>query len=364
MKTWFLAVMFAAAPASAGNIWITMHDGSREFVAELGPKGPVTALAHASTMAFGESATQIAVVSYDQAAAQNQLRVLDKQTRALVATWPVPTTPVSLLSGAAPDIVLLDDTAYLLTHATNFSPGFQYTRNERGGGFNVVRIALRTGETRVLPLTDAFFNPRLCNYDGVPVVTDWAGYSVWRLAPDGKDMVSIIGRDEILAVLPAERAQRKHRTLPFSARADFVAVPGAGVFRLSMFGQLHRVIGPDLVALPAPFAALELGPAQDKELLLAVASKKGPAIAVVRRKQDKRTVAFVDAATLTVSWEQDLPQGARPWSMIAADPDAVFYVDSARHAVMRTDRSGTKVIRELPVNPRLDSAHLLSAGKP
>src|SRR5688500_19162088 len=112
MNTWLMALTVLVAPAaSAGNTWVTLHDGSRELVTELRPNGPVPVLAHATTMAFGESAAQVAIVSYDQAAAQNQLRLFDKQTRQLLATWPLPSTPVSLLSGAAPDVVLLDGTA-------------------------------------------------------------------------------------------------------------------------------------------------------------------------------------------------------------------------------------------------------------
>jgi hypothetical protein len=235
MKTWFMAaVMLAALPASAGNVWIALHDGTHELVTELGPEGPVTALTHAHTTLFGESSTQIALVSYDNATAQSLFRLIDKQTRQLLATWPVPTTPVALLSGAAPDIVLGPDTAYLLTHAGTLTPGSAYTRNARGGGFNVVRSALRTGDTQVL----------------------------------------------------------------------------------------------------------------------------------LRREQGKRILAFVDAAKLTVMWQRELPPGTSAWSMVAADADAVIYIDTEKAALMKTSRDGTAKLRELPASPRFSSAHVLSAGVP
>src|SRR5688572_11986180 len=363
MKTWLMAALIASTPATAGNTWIMLHDGKNEQVTELRSNGAISALAQSNTLAFGESSTQIALVSYEQAAAQNQLRVLDKRTRTLVVIWPVPATPVSLLSGAAPDIVLLDDVAYLLTHSTTLSGGTQHTRNERGGRFNVVRIELRTGEVAVLPLGDAFANPRLSNYDGVPVVTDWAGYAVWRLAPGGKEMTSVIGPDELSDILPAERTDQARRNLPYNARADYVAVPGAGVFRMSKFGLLHRVAGPDLAPLPAPHASIALGPAQYNERLLAVTSEKGPAIAVVRNTQEKRTLAFIDAATLDVVWERELPSGISPASMVPAGPNSVLYIDHEKGTLLRTTRDGTAVVRNLPSSRYYNGARILSAGK-
>jgi hypothetical protein len=363
MNSWLMALaLLVVSAASAGNTWITLHDGTRELVTELGPGGPVTVLAHANTMAFGESPTQVAIVSYDQAAAQNQLRLFDKQTRQLLATWPLPATPVSLLSGAAPDVVLLDGTAYVLTHATTLAASTALTRNARGGSFNVVKVALRTGEIAALPLNNEFFNPRLCNFGGVPVVTDWAGYAVWRLAPGGREMTAVIGTQHLSDILPAERTDQARRTMPYNARADSVAVPRAGVFRLSKFGLLHRIAGPDLEPLPAPHDSLALGPAQNKELLLAVTSAKGPAIAVVRRDQDKRTLAFIDASTLSVSWERELSPGVSVWSMAAAGPDAVIYIDKEKRALMQLTRDGTSVLTELPAERRYESAHIISAG--
>jgi hypothetical protein len=365
MKNWLIfLVMLVPLPAAAGNIWITMHDGAHELVTELAPSGPVTVLTHANTMAFGESPAQVALVSYDKAAAQNQLRLFDKPTRQLLATWPLPTTPVSLLSGAAPDVVLVDGVAYVLTHSMALAANTSLARNERGGTFNVVKVALRTGETSVLPLSNEFFNPRLRNYDGVPVVTDWAGYAVWRLAPDGKEMISVIGQETLSDILPAERTDQARRTMPYTARADYVVVPRAGVFRLSKFGLLHRVAGTDLEPLAAPHASLALGPAQNKELLLAVTSAKGPAIAVVRRDQDKRTLAFIDAATLAVIWERELSPGVLVWSMAAAGPDAVICIDREKTALVRISRDGTSVLRELPPGRNYAGAHILSAGAP
>jgi hypothetical protein len=365
MNSWLMVLALVVAPAaSAANTWITLHDGKRELVTELTPGGPVTVLAHANTMAFGESPAQVAIVSYDQSAAQNQLRLFDKQTRQLLATWPLPATPVSLLSGAAPDVVLLDGAAYVLTHSTTLAVNTPLTRNERGGTFNVVKVALRTGDIAVLPLNNEFFNPRLSNFGGVPVVTDWAGYAVWRLAPDGREMTAVIGAQQLSDILPAERTDQARRTMPYDARADSVAVPRAGVFRLSKFGVLHRIAGPDLEPLPAPHDSLALGPAQNKELLLAVTSAKGPAIAVVRRDQGKRTLAFIDAATLSVSWERELASGIHVWSMAAAGPDAVLYIDKEKLALVKLTRDGITVLRELPADRRYEGAEIISAGMP
>jgi hypothetical protein len=359
-----LLALLAALPASAGNVWLTLNDGKHELVKELGADGGlVTVLEHSFTVAFGESPTQIALISHDQAAAQNQLRVIAKETRQVLWIWPVAATPVQQASGPAPDIVLVEDAAYLLAHTMTLAANAAPVRNERGGMFNVLRIALRTGETTVLPLGKEFRNPRLANFDGVPLVTDWAGYAVWRLASDRNSMTSVIEEEHLADILRAERSDETRRKLPFSARADFVAVPGAGVFRMSRFGRLHRVAGAGLEPLPAPHASLDIGPAQNKEMLLAATSQKDPAIAVVRRTGATRTVTFIDALSLSTLWERELPQGASPWSMLAAGADTVLYIENRQGSLVRTSRDLTSVLRLLPAD-QVASSRVLSAGLP
>ncbi len=368
MRIWIVAAAafaaFDSAPAGAGDPWVTLRDGDQEQVVELRAQGSITVLKHHSTAVFGESPTQIAIAAYDTASRQYQLRIIDKHARQVRASWPLPLTPVRQLSGTAPDVVLLDDVAYVMTHAWSLAPGETLERNASGGTFNIVRITLRTGEIRVLPLKDTFANPRLANFDGVPVVMDWAGYSVARLSAHGEEMISVIARDELFSMLPDERAERQRRTLPFSARADYVAVPGAGIFRMSKFGVLQRVADARLAALTAPFASLPLGPAQFNERLLAATSSKGPAIAIVRNEQGRRTLVFVDARTLTESWRRELPPDVSPPSLAAGGPDAVVGIDAEKGALVRVSREDIEELRKLPAAESFGGSRILSAGAP
>jgi hypothetical protein len=350
MKTWMaVSALCAALPVAAGELWMTRHEGEIEYVTALASAGPETVdTQRAATLAFGESPARLLVASWNPDAAENQLRVIDKQTRQLIAIWPVPERPVSLLSGAAPDIVVLDEVAYLLSHSSDLVPGAVFVRNARGGTFNVVRIALRTGATHVLPLGDAFANPRLTNYLGIPVVTDWAGFAVWRLADDGAQMIAVVGQQELCDILPLERSDQARRILPYSARPDFVVVPGSGVFRLSSFGELHRITDARLAPLRPPHASLRLGPAQFQERLLAGFSRRGPAIVSVRNENQRRTLTFIDAATLEILWQRELPGGTRPWTVTATGVDAVVYIDAQERAIKLTDREETRVFRDLP----------------
>ena len=364
MKTWMVAsALCAVLPVAAGDLWMTRHEGEIEYITALASEGPETvATQTAATLAFGESPAQLLVISWNPAAVENQLRVIDKQTRQLIAIWPVPDRPVSLLSGAAHDIVVLDEVAYLLTHSSDVVPGAVLRRNARGGTFNVVRMALRTGATQVLPLGDAFANPRLSNYLGIPVVTDWAGFAVWRLADDGGEMIAVLGREELSDILSVERSAQAHRILPDSARPNFVVVPGSGVFRLSSFGELHRITDARLVPSRPPHASLRLGPAQFQERLLAGLSGRGPAIVSVRNENQRRTLTFIDAETVEILWQRELPAGTRPWTVTATGEDAVVYIDAQERAIKRTDREETRVLRDLPTGG--ESGQILSIATP
>jgi hypothetical protein len=366
MKSWFMVAAFAAlasATAAAGDPWVSIQDGDREAVVVLAPDHPVTVLRHETTALFGESAAHVALISYNTAAAQYQLRIIDKKSRQTLAAWPVPDTPVRNLSGAVPDIVLVDDAAFVLTHSGSLGAGATPVRNERGGFYNLARIALRTGRTTVLPIGDVVANPRLASFDGIPVITAWGGYSVLKLSADGEGVDTVIDRAKLFSQLPEERAERERRTLPFNARADYVAIPGGGIFRMSKLGVLQRVANEQLGALQPPFASLALGPAQFHERLLAMESSRGPAIAVVRREQDARALAVIDAATLTENWRRDLPLAVSSWSLVAAGNDALLGIDAEKSAVVRITRGGIETVGALPPGAH-HHARILSAGNP
>ena len=366
MKAWFMAAAFAAlasVTAAAGDYWVSIQDGDREAVVVLTPANHVTVLRHEATALFGESSAHVALISYNTAAAQCQLRIIDKKSRQTLAVWPVPDTPVRNLSGAIPDIVLVDDAAFVLTHSWPLSAGAKPVRNEHGGFYNLARIALRTGRTTLLPIGDVVANPRLASFDGIPVVTDWAGYSVLKLPADGEGVETVIDRETLFSQLPEEGAERERRTLPFNARADYVAIPGGGIFRMSKLGVLQRVADARLSALQPPFASLALGPAQFHERLLAMESSKGPAIAVTRREQDVRTLAVIDATTLTENWRRDLPHAVSSWSLVAAGDDALLGIDAENAAVVRITRGGIETVGALPPGAH-HHARILSAGNP
>jgi hypothetical protein len=366
MKSWIMAAAFAAmaaATASAGEYWVSIQDGDREAVVVLEPERHVTVLRHEATALFGESAAHVALISYNTAAAQCQLRIIDKKSRQTLAVWPVPDTPVRNLSGAVPDIVLVDDAAFVLTHSWPLSASATPVRNERGGFFNLARIALRTGRTTLLPISDVVANPRLASFDGTPVVLAWAGYSVLKLSADGESVDTVIDRATLFSQLPEERAERERRTLPFNARADYVAIPGGGIFRMSKLGMLQRVADTRLSALRPPFASLALGPAQFHERLLAMESSKEPAIAVVRREQDVRTLTVIDGAALTEKWRRDLPLAVSSWSLVAAGDDTLLGIDAENAAVVRITRGGIETVSALPRGAH-HHARILSAGNP
>jgi hypothetical protein len=355
-----LALALAMSQVAAADVWVLCNKGQAPTIATVSKSG-VSDVARRYPMVYGESPETLALVSYEKAAGRYQLDLIDKKTRQTTATWAVPALPTTLLAGAAPDLVLSGGFAYLLTHAAA-PDGQGLGRNSQRGGFNVLQVRLSDGDAHTIELPDQFANPRLSDFDGIPVVTDWDGYAAWKIDSAHVAVGPLLGVADLDDRSAEARALERAR-VGYDARANFVVVPHSGIFRLSIHGELQRVVDADLRKLPAPSVSLDVGPARDVQQLFAATSGTGPAIAMIRRKQGDSYVAFVDARTMKISWEAKLAPDIQAWNVLPAGTDAVVYVSADNKALIRTAKSGTAVVRDLPDAGWAGASRILSFDK-
>ena len=362
MKTGIVLICaLLSLPAAAGTLWISHYDGVDSQVDRIPESGTPIRVAQAYPAARAETPTRVAVVAGFEDPMSFRVRVFDKKTGRVISDWPIPLSPEQSIGRNFSDVLLLDDSAYLLVRAGSFDPPAT-VRNALGGIYTVIHVALRDGKSRALPLDEKYEHAQLLSLGGVPVVAEWRRNAFARLSPDGSRMQELRFDDAL-----ADGMSTKDADFVWSSHfpcAEQVAVDGVGLFRQSKTGHLQRVTDAYLEPLPAPRASIALGPVNHTQLLIAATSSAGPAIAVIRQEEKGRSLTFVDATTLSVLWKRPLDAGANIWATIAAGPDAIAYVDSEQGVVKRLSRTGVQVMHRLPAESYFTHAHLLSAGAP
>lgn len=303
------------------------------------------------TAVYGATENAIAVLSY-RPAGSYVLDLMDMATGALSASWPVAGEPVMQLSGPSRDIVLTDTAAYFLTLEHG---------GDTGASFHFNQLSLADGAIRQFPLPARFSNPRLVDYGGVPLLYSWNGFGVVKFDSVAGRFEELVSRVDVGDVISREEAGRRSGQIGASAFADHVAVPGAGVFRLSKLGELHRVLNADLSPVDAA-DSIALGPAENILRLFATTVDERPAIAAVLKTNAETKLVYVDAMRLNVLGERPLGRKAIPQSFLGSTRNTVFYIDRAAESIKALSKRSEKSIARLPAAPDTSARILAVAG--
>jgi hypothetical protein len=348
-------VLLAMVPlARAEGAWVSYEMGDRAVVAHLTAAGAAKAVEFRTLSTFGQSDSSIAVVGREGNV--SSLVVIDKRNPANLVRWSIMDLPAAWLSGPIPDVLLHGEFAYLLTLNMRVD-GMPVNPRDP---FRLTRIALRDGTTTAYPLGARFANPRLRTLDGSAVVTDWSGIAVSTLPPSGTELVPLIGESDLADIIPAEFGEREHPTLPYDSWSDYITVPGAGLFRLSKFGDLQRIADARLHVLPPPHLAVNVGPARSVRMLLAARADEQPAVAVITESEGKIRAAFIAAGATKITFEMQLPASASPLSVVASGSNSLTFIDNASRSVTRQDDAGIRTIAQFPAGAALSEARILS----
>jgi len=148
------------------------------------------------------------------------------------------------------------------------------------------------------------------------------------------------------------------------AFADYVPVPGTGVFRLTRYGELEQVLNPDLRHMTQPHPSKKVGFAGAVVRAFPGTFDAAPAVGLVRKQDGSLMFVYVDPVTLKAEWRTTLAPGVQPYSLFPAD-NAVFYVDGQKGGIFKISKDGTALVWKLTGTPAdLFNTRILAMSNP
>lgn len=346
-----LAALLAHSQASYSlDMFVLLSKEGTHSILKVDKRGVVDTLPVGQAAVYGASEHAIAILSYKPDARSYKLELVDMATDKVTVSWPVSTDPVMQLSGPSRDIVLSDTFAYFMT----------LERNDARASFVLNQLSLADGSIRTHPLPARFANPRLVDFEGTPLVYSWNGFGVVKFDPIAQAFEELVARVDVADVISKEQAATRSGQVNPYAAAEHVAVSGAGVFRLSKLGNLHQVLNPDLSPLDAD-RWVSVGPAENVLRLFATTFNDRPAIGVLRKVDGKLQLACIDAVSLKVVWEGNVPDGVVADSVVGSRENATFYVDRASGTINSIKQGKAVTVAKLP-KPKLFTARIIAVS--
>jgi hypothetical protein len=305
---------------------------------------------------YGVSDNAIAVVSYKKALQTYVMDVVDRQS-GFVSSWPVAVNPVADVSGPFQNVVLTREFAYFPSVRRG-----QEGINALGSRFELNELSLADGKMRTFALPRNCLAPRVVLNGKTLVVYSWNGLGVWTFNSARGALHSMVFRGDVADIVEHESDEQELGSLKLGAVSDYVFVPGSGAFRLSPFGQLHKILTADLGSAGPHGAArpsADVGPAEKVSRMFAGTLRGRSSIEVIREKNGKWVVSYVAPQTLEITGEASLSDGAVPESARPTLGGSIAYVDRKSGAVNVVSPEGTTTIAQLDAAPELLFARVL-----
>jgi len=344
-EAWFLL----PRAGSHSSLVAMTADGAVQNIAELG-----------FAVSYGESQNAMAFLS-SNGHGTSTLDVIGKSSRQTALSLPLDKGAIPKLSGVERSIAMTDDFAYFAVfHAPLTPKPTPLSKNELGGVFDFIQVSLHSGEVTSLPLPPDCVSPTVVDFNGTPLVFAYNAYGVWKFDPSSKSLQRLVSKEDLDDVLTEECSAFHCGGFRPQTWAEYVGVPGAGVFRLSQLGALDQVLDANLELVHPPRPTLQLG-LGDPDVGLSPGTFAGsPAIAIFQVNEviGAKTLTYVEARSLSVRWHTTLPQGKGPGSpRVQAWPNGAIFVNSETKTVEEISPTETHTLWSLnPMAPMLSPA--------
>ena len=348
LTSWLTLLLFGLSDtAFSQSAWLLLHQNGHFTVASASPAGIHNVLDVGEQVTYGQSEQVLGILSNKPAYGEWVLYLIDKSSQRVLSSQVVTGHPVIQLSGPSPDLVLTSQFAYFVT-VRYTADNTSLEQNAAGGSFDFNQLSLADGSLRTFPLPKECVNPRVVTFGDAPVVYAWEGYGVWRFNSTKPGLETLVaGQGESVQDIHA-REQALHQTarVPVGAFADYVPIPGAGIFRLTRYGELAQVLSPDLSQVATPRPTMKVG-APGAILRAFPGTFNGiTAVGLIRKRDDRLFFVYVDPVALTPKWRTALSPSAEPYSLFPSD-SAVLYVDSDKGGIFKLSSDGATLLWKL-----------------
>ena len=343
----------AGSFADAQQAWLLLpRAGHYELATTSAGAGRVeTVLSLGQVAAYGQSAQALAFISPDPATRASRLDVLDKNTRRVVLTLPIDARLQAHMAGIIEDLVVSSRYVYFVSVRSNSA--HQMSLNSLGGRLDLNQIRLSDGAIRTFPLPANCHTAHLVDYGGIPLVYAWNGTGVWKLDEESGALQGLLQERDVADISASEAGNCGCKTAPGPGPfADDIAIPGAGVFRVSRMGKLQKVLDAQLMAVSSPRPSVDLGLDLGPDGQFATLSRGQlngqPVIGVLGVRGNQTVFQYRDPNTLAVQWQVHFPSSnVAPVRSSLAVPSGLLFVDQGQGTIDRATPAGTQVMWKL-----------------
>jgi hypothetical protein len=351
--------------ALADQSWLLLsHQSGQDTVAVPVGSALHTIATPGRVVSYGQSGRVLGFLSYESPLARHVLSIVDKPTQQVMATVLINMDenvhPVQWMSGAILNLALTNRFAYFVSY-THSEGDRGPDRNRSGGIFDFNRLTLADGKLEQFPLPKECVNPRVVDFEGIPLLYAWEGFGVWKFDAAKHSLVTLVSTGDVSDIINREGNARYVRSGREAAIfSNYVMVPGAGAFRLSRVGELQQILNADLTLVSLPRRTVKVANVGEQPEILLGRFHSAPVIGVVRNLGDHLDFKYVDPATFDVEWETTLPKSADIPSIYGLSDNAVVYLDQATASIARLTLQGTTVMQKVSADEALSGVQILS----
>ena len=339
--------------ACAQSAWLlTQQDSQNYLLSKAVNSGFSSRIDVGVSAIYGDAGANLAVLYYDAKQGSDILSLVDETSGSVVATWPEAGRFAKLNSGPYAGVAVLGKYAYYITYAAPALAASADTipRNQAGGLWNLQRVSLSDGSQQTYQLPKDTADPIVVGYQGIPLIYSWDGAAVYEFDAATQSVKQLLSSTNITDIEAIEqRAERRGKLHHPGAYADYVALPGFGVYRLSKLGRLYLVLDANLRPVSPARPSVKLGPDAAVIKVFPATLDNAPVVGAIRKLSGTTEVAFINPTSLSVSWQAPLTEGVVPESVAAAD-NGIIYADQNSGAIAEVSPNGTKTVWKLPTN--------------
>lgn len=341
----FASLALNAMPSASQNLVLLLKREEQYIVQAVSGSTTTQIASLGYHPTYGESDSSFVFVS-ESVSGPTLLQVVDKTSKRVTGSWEINARPVPRVSG--PSLGIITSGGYAYFASICYGPDRSTVApNEAGGAFDFNRVSLTDGKHERYPLPVAVRDPRIANYNGVPLIYSWNGPNIWKFEIATDSLVQVVSQLDIEDTIVAPGDAPIPEDLP-SRFTDYVVLPGAGVYRFSRFGVLSPVLNSDLSLLSSPDAGVavkDVGVSGRVSKVFASSVNDKTYIGIMSAGTSHIEIRLVDPQSMRTAKEFSLPATAVAATTLVSRDGLVYFVDGEGGSVNQVSQEAATDLR-------------------